>query len=126
MRIYMHLNLLVSRPTVHSHSTVNVLQRQVTVPGSSGLSGEHRTRVGLTTATRLRVACGPMASKESSPSACERVLLVCSGVVSRQGENQQAEEPQGEEPTAMLMRVGHILGGRQLAVGHVEEVATPG
>src|SRR5439155_25315003 len=32
----------------------------------------------------------------------------------------------GEEPAAVLMDVGHVLGGGQLAVGDVEEVAAAG
>src|SRR5512135_3057516 len=31
-----------------------------------------------------------------------------------------------QEPAATLMQVGHVLGGGQLTVGHVEEVAAPG
>ncbi len=31
-----------------------------------------------------------------------------------------------EEPAPMLVEIGHVLGGGQLAVGHVEEVATAG
>jgi hypothetical protein len=32
----------------------------------------------------------------------------------------------GEEPTAVLMHVRHVLGGRRLVAGEVEEVATLG
>ena len=32
----------------------------------------------------------------------------------------------GEEPAAVLVDVGHVLGGGELAVGDVEEVAAPG
>ena len=32
----------------------------------------------------------------------------------------------GEEPAAVLMDVGHVLGGGELAVGDVEEVAAAG
>src|SRR5205823_11339566 len=32
----------------------------------------------------------------------------------------------GEEPAAVLMEVGHVLGGRQLAVGDVEEIPPAG
>ena len=32
----------------------------------------------------------------------------------------------GDEPPAALVQVGHVLGGGQLAVGHVEEVAAAG
>ena len=31
-----------------------------------------------------------------------------------------------EEPATALMQIGHVLGSSQLAVGDVEEVATPG
>ena len=58
---------------------------------------------------------------DRSPVGPAREDLGAEGGVLAAGAGQDAEEP-----AAVLMDVGHVLGGGQLAVGDVEEVAAAG